>query len=365
MSYPLKKLWELCNICTWRKDANFGTEDWKYPFFTCSSKVLKAPDFSFDTDAILIAGNGDVWACKRYKWKFEAYQRTYVLDNFQEIEKDFLFYFLEWNLKRELLSETLWSAIPYIKLWSLKNREIPLPPLPTQKLIVQKLDEAFARIDASIELAEKSLKAIEEGNASVLEEVFWDSDYSFKKLKDIITLIMWQSPKSETYNRKWIWIPFFQWKKEFWLIYPIPEVYCSVPIRIAKEWDILMSVRAPVWPTNIANQDCCIWRWLCAIRANIEIIEQNYLLYYLKKIEIEIAALGKWSTFSSITKSDLENLKIPLPPLSKQKEIVEYLDRVFAVNTELKWAYEEKIQSLKELKQSLLREAFEGRLVKE
>lgn len=318
--YPTKKLWEVCEIKTWRKDANYSTEDWLFPFFTCWREILKAPWYSFDTDAILIAWNWDVWACKKYKWKFEAYQRTYVLDNFKDIYKNFLFYFLDWNLRRELLTETLWSAIPYIKLGSLKNQEIPLPPLSTQKLIVEKLDMIFVEIEKSKNLLEKNLQNVDEMNKSVLEKIFANDEWERKKLGEVCELIMWQSPKSETYNTEWVGLPFFQWKKEFWEIFPTPEIFCSNPIKIAEKWDILISVRAPVGPTNIANEKCCIWRWLWAIRAKENCILSSYVFKFFKKFEKEISELWKWSTFASITKTDLENLSIPLPPLETQKK---------------------------------------------
>lgn len=361
--YPTKKLWEVCEIKTWRKDANYSTEDWLFPFFTCWREILKAPWYSFDTDAILIAWNWDVWACKKYKWKFEAYQRTYVLDNFKDIYKNFLFYFLDWNLRRELLTETLWSAIPYIKLGSLKNQEIPLPPLSTQKLIVEKLDMIFVEIEKSKNLLEKNLQNVDEMNKSVLEKIFANDEWERKKLGEVCELIMWQSPKSETYNTEWVGLPFFQWKKEFWEIFPTPEIFCSNPIKIAEKWDILISVRAPVGPTNIANEKCCIWRWLWAIRAKENCILSSYVFKFFKKFEKEISELWKWSTFASITKTDLENLSIPLPPLETQKNIVSYLDNIFAENQKLKNLYQAQIKNLNEMKQSFLKKAFAGELV--
>lgn len=175
--YPTKKLWEICEIKTWKKDANYSTDDWKYPFFTCWREILKSPWYSFDTDAILIAWNWDVWACKKFKWKFEAYQRTYVLDNFQNIEKNFLFYFLDWNLKKELLNETLWSAIPYIKLWSLQNREIPLPPLSEQQKIVEYLDNIFAKNKILQDKFKQDLQNLEELKHSILKQAFENEDF--------------------------------------------------------------------------------------------------------------------------------------------------------------------------------------------
>lgn len=189
--------------------------------------------------------------------------------------------------------------------------------------------------------------------------------YSTKKLSEIAKLIMWQSPTSDTYNSEWKWLPFYQWKKEFWEVYPTPEVWCSEPIKIVEKWDILISVRAPVWPTNLCNERSCIGRWLAWIRPNLEIVSLWYLQLYFKKYETEIAKLWKWSTFSSITKSDLENLQIPLPPLPRQHEIVAHLDRVFATTGLLRGEYEAQIRDLETLKQSLLEEAFAGRLVQE
>lgn len=73
-----KKLGSIAPILTGKKDANYGTPDGNYPFFTCSQEPIKAPSYSFDAEAVLLAGNGD-FSVKLYRGKFEAYQRTYVL----------------------------------------------------------------------------------------------------------------------------------------------------------------------------------------------------------------------------------------------------------------------------------------------
>ena len=74
-----KKLGDVTPIKTGKKDANFGTNDGPFPFFTCAQEPIKAPSFSFDTNAVILAGNGD-FNVKLYRGKFEAYQRTYVLE---------------------------------------------------------------------------------------------------------------------------------------------------------------------------------------------------------------------------------------------------------------------------------------------
>lgn len=76
-------LGDIVPILTGKKDANFGTPDGVYPFFTCSKEPIKAPSYSFDTNAVILAGNGD-FNVKLYRGKFEAYQRTYVLSPAEE-----------------------------------------------------------------------------------------------------------------------------------------------------------------------------------------------------------------------------------------------------------------------------------------
>ena len=132
--------------------------------------------------------------------------------------------------------------------------------------------------------------------------------WEWKRLGDneVCELIMGQSPKSDTYNSDGNGMPFFQGKTEFGEMYPTVSKYCTSPKKIAQVGDILLSVRAPVGPTNIANIECCIGRGLGAIRPNTENTLTNYLLYFFRNFELEISKKGKGSTFSAITKKELE-----------------------------------------------------------
>src|SRR5659263_28610 len=85
-------------------------------------------------------------------------------------------------------------------------------------------------------------------------------------LKEVCTIIAGQSPSSKTYNIDGKGIPFFQGKTDFGYIYPQYRVYCTKPKKIAEINDILLSVRAPVGPTNLSPGTVCIGRGLTAIR---------------------------------------------------------------------------------------------------
>lgn len=79
--------------------------------------------------------------------------------------------------------------------------------------------------------------------------------WEYKKLGDenYFKVIMGQSPPSKTYNLEKIGLTFFQGKAEFGKMFPTPKKYYSEPTRIAEKDDVLISVRAPVGPTNLAN----------------------------------------------------------------------------------------------------------------
>ena len=177
----------------------------------------------------------------------------------------------------------------------------------------------------------------------------------------VTEVIMGQSPPSSTYNTEGIGLPFYQGKKEFGDLYPTVEKWCSKPNKIAESGDILMSVRAPVGPTNLAFEKCCIGRGLAAIRPNLELLTTKFLLYYFQNFELEITAKGQGSTFQAISGKDLRNFKIPLPPLPEQQRIVAKLDDLFAKIDQAMALLEENILHTQSLMGSVLDEEF-GRL---
>ncbi|NLB03718.1 MAG: restriction endonuclease subunit S, partial [Bacteroidales bacterium] len=175
----------------------------------------------------------------------------------------------------------------------------------------------------------------------------------WKNLGDVCTIVAGQSPPSSTYNQKKKGMPFFQGKADFGKIYPNVRFWCASPVKIALPGDILISVRAPVGPTNINNIKSCIGRGLSAIRPGKN-LDQKYLLHYLRSIENKLADKASGSTFSAITQKDLRAIPIPLPPLETQKKIAAILDAADAYRQKTKAL----IEKYDELAQSLFLEMF-------
>lgn len=178
-----------------------------------------------------------------------------------------------------------------------------------------------------------------------------------KKLHDCATIIAGQSPESKYYNTNGDGVPFFQGKADFGEKYPIIRVYCTNPTKMAEKDDILLSVRAPVGPTNLSPGNVCIGRGLSAIRPHEE-LNLHYLLCYFKYFEAQLSAKGTGTTFKAITQSVLKNLDVPIPSLSEQERIVSRIEELFS---ELDNAVETLNATKKQLevyRQAVLKDVF-------
>ena len=131
----------LCDINTGKLNANEKDDDGEYPFFTCDEEPYRINKYAFDTSAIIISGNGSqVGHLNLYDGKFNAYQRTYVLDNFNGIDKKYLYYYFKNYLKQYILVNCKKGSVPYITLPMLENFEVNVPNEKEQRYIVEMLD---------------------------------------------------------------------------------------------------------------------------------------------------------------------------------------------------------------------------------
>ena len=149
------KLGDICQITTGKLDANAQVDNGIYPFFTCAEQPFKIDSFAFDTEALLISGNGaNLGYINYYKGKFNAYQRTYVLDIFSENIQ-----YIKWALKvllpKRIAIEKSSSNTPYIVLSTLTDLRLPIPCKSKQSFIAnlmqsleRKLSNQIAQYDS-------------------------------------------------------------------------------------------------------------------------------------------------------------------------------------------------------------------------
>ena len=180
----------------------------------------------------------------------------------------------------------------------------------------------------------------------------------FNNLGTVATLTMGQSPDGTSYNTNQIGLPFFQGKAEFGQIYPVPRKWCSSPIRIAEPGDILISVRAPVGPTNLAFEKCCIGRGLAAIRPIASIIDRDFLWFFIRHVEPLLIKKGQGSTFEAIGGADLASLEVPKFSLSIQRRIAAQLKAQLAAVEEARQALQAQINDAELLAQRIREETL-------
>ena len=136
------RLGDLARIKTGKLDANASSLDGEYPFFTCSKEPLRIATYSYDCECVLVAGNGDL-NVKYYNGKFDAYQRTYIIEGNGDgrLYIPYLYLFME-RYVEELRKLSIGGVIKYIKLGNLTDAMIELPDITAQKYIVRLLSKS-------------------------------------------------------------------------------------------------------------------------------------------------------------------------------------------------------------------------------
>ncbi len=166
----MAKLGELVRIRTGALDANAACADGEYPFFTCAAKPLRINSFSFDCECVILSGNGSV-NTTYYCGKFDAYQRTYVIESLDKnrLTVPYLWYFLD-SYAPVLQQRAKGGVIRYLRLSDLTEAEIPLPPVEEQNRIAA----AFRELENAAEYRRRQLALMPALRNTRYKELFGD-----------------------------------------------------------------------------------------------------------------------------------------------------------------------------------------------
>lgn len=177
---------------------------------------------------------------------------------------------------------------------------------------------------------------------------------NYVQLREMCCITMGQSPNSDSYNEEREGVPFFQGNADFGERYPSVRTWCKEPKKMAKNGDVLISVRAPIGAINYARETCCIGRGLAALSPKTDKVSKEFIFWVMKSRCKELQMKGTGSTFKAISKKILEEVKIPLYPLEKQIEYSLVLEKVYAIIE----TYKSELQKLDELIQARFVEMF-------
>jgi type I restriction enzyme S subunit len=371
------KLGDLCRIRTGKKDVNEGNPNGKFPFFTCAAQHTFSDSYSFDAEALLIAGNGDVGKVSYYEGKFEAYQRTYVLTDFKLASPRYLFHILYGKLRDSVSKQKLGNTMPYIKVGMLTDFELPVPPLSEQRRIVGLLDDAFASLATAQAHAAQNLQNARALFESHLNAVVTQRGKGWVEKTIEEVCIIGDGNHSSNYPRKEelveSGVPFIRATNMIDgrisgddMRFLSPEKHAQLKKGHLKTGDILLTNRGEIGKTAIVDEDydnANLNSQIAWLRCRQE-MNNRFLFHVLNSpaIQAHFESAKNGAALQQFTIRQLKELNVLQPPISEQKSVVAHLDALSAETQRLMRIYEQKLVALAELKKSLLHQAFSGEL---
>lgn len=352
------KIGDLTKIKTGKLDANASSADGEYPFFTCSKEPLRISTYSYDCECVLIAGNGDL-NVKYYNGKFDAYQRTYIIeDNSQNrMYMPYLYYFMEGYVE-ELRQQAIGGVIKYIKLANLTDAMIELPSIDIQKSIVINLE----KVKNVIKARQKQLNLLDELVKARFVEMFGNPIFNpmgWNMVTFNDCLINIENGKSfvcESSARVGEEPAILKLSSVTYGIYKPEENKAIINkedfVNSAEvhDGDLLftrkntpelvgMSAYVATTPAKLMMPDL-IFRLNTNESCN-KIFLWKLINHELYRSQIENAASGSAKSMSNISKERLGKLSIALPPIELQNQFADFVRQVDKSKATIKKSLEE------------------------
>jgi type I restriction enzyme, S subunit len=182
-SWGVIRLRYLCDIATGSGDTQDADPDGEYPFVVRSPTPLRSSEYSFDTEAILTAGDGALVgrAFLHLHGKFHAHQRVYVLTNFKNVDTRFLYYYFSsffWLMTSDGSAKT---TVDSVRRWMLADMPVSVPPIAEQRIIANFLDREVAKLDALVAKQDELIKVSQERSAAILDQHFQSTQGKFRR----------------------------------------------------------------------------------------------------------------------------------------------------------------------------------------
>ncbi|MFC0184513.1 type I restriction enzyme, S subunit [Pseudarcicella hirudinis] len=350
MNWKKVKLGEIINVKTGKLDANAQIIGGKYPFFTCSQESLQIDTYSYDCECVLIAGNGDL-NVKYFNGKFDAYQRTYIVESRDKIILDvrFLYHFMSKYVEK-LRLDSIGGVIKYIKIGNITDVLIPLPDLATQQHIAQVLDQADALRQQNrqllgyydellqstfIELFGKNAKDYDSWTLEKIENIVenkkgsmrsgpFGSDLLHSEFVDSGVFVL--GIDNVVHNR-------FEWAR---MRYITEEKYQKLKRYTVFPGDLLISIMATVGRVAIVPQDMPLAinsKHLAAITLDKSKVNPMFIAYNLHsnpEVTRQIAARGRGAIMEGLNLGLIKEMKIKIPSLPLQQHFAKIVEEIEA-----------------------------------
>ena len=295
-----------------------------------------------------------------------------VLPLGEDLDRTFLYYWFL-SIADFIIANGTGSTVKGVKLEFVKKLNIPIPPLAEQKSIVAKIDAAFEKIDKLKANAEKNLANAKELFQSALDEAMRPKDgWVEKRLGEVAEIQRGGSPRpikdfitknKDGYN----WIKIGD-------VDPSGKFITSTAEKIRKEGlrktrqvfagEFLLSNSMSFGRPYILKIDGCIHDGWLVLRGFQKFYKEDFFYHLLRSkwIQNQFNSLAYGSTVRNLNSNSVSNVIVPIVALEEQQEIADSLDRLQSQAGVLQQNYSKQIADCMEMRQAVLREAFEGRL---
>ena len=363
----MAKLGDYVKIRTGKLDANASSESGQYPFFTCAIEPLKIDSYSYDCECVLVAGNGDL-NVKYYSGKFDAYQRTYIIESMDKtfLDVQYLYFFMDKYLET-LRSQSIGGVIKYIKLGNLTEADIFIPSIERQRKIVQILRKSRKLIS----LRKQQLAKLDELVKARFVEMFGDPVSNPKHWKTAFLLDIGYYKNGMNFHKgdsgvdiHCLGVGDFKNRTMIQNVEDLPFVSLNElpdPEYLLRDNDIIF-VRSngnkelvgrclAIYPGSIpvTYSGFCIRYRLTSTN-----IDTPYLLQVLKTDSIRKKMTGRGANIQNLNQQTLSQLLVPIPPLSLQNEFAAFVERV----DQQKQTIQQSLEKLELMKKVLMQEYF-------
>lgn len=337
------RLGDLTQIKTGKLDANASSSDGEYPFFTCSKEPLKIATYSYDCECVLVAGNGDL-NVKYYNGKFDAYQRTYIIEGNGDgrLFIPYLYLFMEKYVER-LRKLSIGGVIKYIKLENLTEAMIELPDITAQKYTVMLLSKS-KRIIAH---RQQQLQKLDELVKARFVEMFGDpkinpNNYPVCQLSDFIVFLT-------SGSRGWAQYCADDGTEWFITIKNVKACHIETdnmqPINApdnaeakrtrVQEGDLLISITADLGRTGVVTKEIAehgayINQHLTCIRLKQEVLNPLYVAYFMESPagKEQFKSKNQSAVKAGLNFNSINSLRLMVPPLDDQNAFVDFIKQV-------------------------------------
>ena len=339
-----KALGEVAEVGTGSSNGNEAVDNGKYPLFVRSKIVKSINTFEFDEEAIVIPGEGGVGEIFHHiNGKYALHQRAYRIHfTNSEMCTRFAYYYLFANFLPYILRKSVNATVKSIRKPMIQTFQIPIPPLTIQKEIVKILDN-FTRLEAELEA---ELEARKKQYEHYREELLtFGDDVERKALGEVGEFVRGNGlPKSDFTGSGVGCIHYGQIYTYYGTFTDKTKSFVSP--ETAKKLQKVHKNDLIITNTSENIEDVCktvVWLGndVIVTGGHASIFKHNenpkYLAYYTQTqmFSTEKRKLAKGTKVIDVSAKDLAKIKIPIPSLSKQKEIVAILDKFDALVNDL------------------------------